>query len=486
MLLSLSLFLAVLPFKLAAAQSPCPPFPSPLPSASSLPSQSTLPDPFQYFTLKTRISSPAEWYTCRQPEIKRLLQEYQYGFYPDHSLETVKATRNGNTLNISITAGGKTGQFTATLSLPSGASASKKVPVMLAIGGVTNSVYNNAGIAVATIDYLNVAPDGTGKTGAFWSIYNGRDIGALTAWAWGVHRTLDAIELLVPEIDPTRTASIGCSRLGKAALAAGLFDSRILITVPMSSGIQGLGPYRYWQLSGQGENLENSKQGAPWWTSSVLSGFLNNSERLPYDSHFIAAAIAPRYMVIDEGQSDPYVNAKGTATVVYPAARVLYKWLGVEERIGMAIRTGGHCDPSGHANVLPFLQKVFFNTTISRDYNNLSPWSAVTTAYPWASNLPTGTATSIPSPTPSTTPIPSDTTLSPTPSDTITSISTTTTPTTSSTPTTTPISTNTTILPPANCHPKWAQCGGVSWTGSTCCVSGSTCMKSNEWFSQCL
>lgn len=302
-------------------------------------------------------------------------------------------------------------------------------------------------------------------------------LGALTAWAWGVHRVLDGIEKVVPEIDPKRTATCGCSRLGKAALAAGLFDTRILVTVPMSSGIQGLGPYRYWQLSGQGENLENSKQGAPWWTCNVISGFLNNSERLPYDSHLIAAAIAPRYLVADEGQSDPYVNARGTGSIVYPAAREVYKFLGVADRIGMAIRTGGHCDNSGQyvnqllfgpsifrslkltsysGNIMPFLQKVFSNVTTSRDYNNLSPWTATTTAYPWASNIPTAT-------------VPSTTITTPT--------STTVTTTTSTTPT---------VLPTFGpCSPKYGQCGGTGYSGATCCVSGSTCTKLNDFYSQC-
>lgn len=79
----------------------------------------------------------------------------------------------------------------------------------------------------------------------------------LTAWAWGFHRVLDGIELKVPEIDITKAAVTGCSRLGKAALAAGLFDKRIALTMPMCSGVQGAGPYRYSQ-SGQGENLENA------------------------------------------------------------------------------------------------------------------------------------------------------------------------------------------------------------------------------------
>lgn len=33
---------------------------------------------------------------------------------------------------------------------------------------------------------------------------------------------------------------------------------------------------------------------------------------------------------------------------------------------------------------------------------------------------------------------------------------------------------------------KWGQCGGNGWTGPTACVSGSTCTKQNDWYSQCL
>ncbi|KAH6914435.1 acetyl xylan esterase [Coprinopsis sp. MPI-PUGE-AT-0042] len=39
---------------------------------------------------------------------------------------------------------------------------------------------------------------------------------------------------------------------------------------------------------------------------------------------------------------------------------------------------------------------------------------------------------------------------------------------------------------PGNCAAKWGQCGGQGYTGPTCCASGSTCTKSNDWYSQCL
>ncbi|KAJ8515059.1 hypothetical protein ONZ45_g7490 [Pleurotus djamor] len=34
--------------------------------------------------------------------------------------------------------------------------------------------------------------------------------------------------------------------------------------------------------------------------------------------------------------------------------------------------------------------------------------------------------------------------------------------------------------------PKFAQCGGIGWTGATACVAGSTCTKLNDYYSQCL
>jgi len=36
------------------------------------------------------------------------------------------------------------------------------------------------------------------------------------------------------------------------------------------------------------------------------------------------------------------------------------------------------------------------------------------------------------------------------------------------------------------CSAKWGQCGGIGWTGATCCQSGSTCQASNPYYSQCL
>lgn len=152
----------------------CPQTPNPMPKAADLPAVKTMPDPFLYLDGKTRVQSKDEWIQCRQPEILKLLQEYQYGYYPDHSKETVTATRSGTKLDVSVAAGGKTATISATLNLPSG---SGPFPVVIAIGGIDNNSYLKAGIAVVTFDYSRVAADSNSKSGAFWTLYNGQDIG---------------------------------------------------------------------------------------------------------------------------------------------------------------------------------------------------------------------------------------------------------------------------------------------------------------------
>ncbi|PKS08612.1 hypothetical protein jhhlp_004998 [Lomentospora prolificans] len=51
--------------------------------------------------------------------------------------------------------------------------------------------------------------------------------------------------------------------------------------------------------------------------------------------------------------------------------------------------------------------------------------------------------------------------------------------------TTTTAAPPTSTTPVGSCSAKWAQCGGIGWTGATCCSEGK-CTYSNDWYSQCL
>ncbi|EWC46362.1 hypothetical protein DRE_04305 [Drechslerella stenobrocha 248] len=63
---------------------------------------------------------------------------------------------------------------------------------------------------------------------------------------------------------------------------------------------------------------------------------------------------------------------------------------------------------------------------------------------------------------------------------------TTTTRTTTTTTTTRTTTTTTTSSSASVAQPKWSQCGGIGWTGSTICTSGTTCQVLNPYYSQCL
>ncbi|KAF7320717.1 Glucanase [Mycena chlorophos] len=46
--------------------------------------------------------------------------------------------------------------------------------------------------------------------------------------------------------------------------------------------------------------------------------------------------------------------------------------------------------------------------------------------------------------------------------------------------------TTTSTGPTGSSVPVYGQCGGIGYTGSTTCASGSTCKEQNSYYSQCL
>ncbi|KAL1676858.1 carbohydrate esterase family 15 protein [Schizophyllum commune] len=369
-------------FFMARARAQCAELPSSLPGVEDLEPLNTLPDPFTFYN-GTPLSSVDDW-ACRQQEIKQLVQHYFYGYLPDASEETVTAKLSsgwqGQTLAVTISSNSKTASFNATLTLPSGASADAPVPAIITLGGFGPSA---TGAAAVSFDAASVAYDGPLKTGAFWDLYEG-DIGVLAAWGWGFSKIIDALEVAVPEVDIERIAVSGCSRYGKAALAAGFFDERVTLTVPMSSGLMGMAPFRFqYEESGANEQLSDMDDTSSSWPDDTLVTFRNDPARLPVDSNFITAGVAPRALIWDEGTTDYWTNPEGTAAVTFPATLALYEWLGAGDNVGIALRNSGHCDPSGNTNVADFINKVFFGTETDRDYHDISPFTAHEETFPF-------------------------------------------------------------------------------------------------------
>ncbi len=353
----------------------CSPLPAQLPSPGSLPSISELPDPFRTWE-GTRLTSPDEW-ACRRAQLSELIQNYEYGHLPAGS---ATGSRNGSTLTVNARGLVGTASFTASVRLPSGTG---PFPALILLNGLAASA-TSRGYAEVTINPNAIAADGGPKTGAFWKANGtGVDTGGLMAWAWGVHRTLDAIESAVPEIDATRVGVSGYSRYGKAALVAGAFDERIALTVPGSSGTAGMGNYRFF-YSNDREDIDDIVLGAPYWITSEMVGFAGRPTLLPIDQHSVAALVAPRPLLTTNGTegSDIRTNPQGAAAT-HRAARMVYTYLGAEDRIGIAYRPGGHqLDFNDFNAIMDFADWHLQGRQPSRDFDQI-PYPEDHAAIPW-------------------------------------------------------------------------------------------------------
>ncbi|MFG1702671.1 cellulose binding domain-containing protein [Nonomuraea sp. M3C6] len=383
----------------AHAAAACSALPGSLPAPGSLPTISELPDPFTYWD-GTRMTSSAEW-ACRRAQLSELIQNYEYGHLPP-APTSVTGTRNGTTLTVTVQANGRMAAFNATVRLPSG---NGPFPALILLNGLAASA-TNRGYAEVSIDPNSIAADSTSKTGAFWTLYNGTgaDTGVLMAWAWGVHRTLDAIKAAVPQIDSTKVGVSGYSRYGKAALVAGAFDERIALTVPGSGGTAGMGNYRFFFTGNANDEKLEDILGAAYWFTPKFAQFRNQATRLPFDQNSVAALVAPRLLLTTNGTegSDIRTNPQGTG-LTYRAAQKVYQYLDATDHIGIAYRPGGHqIDMNDYNAIMDFADKYLMGKSISRTFDNV-PYPAPTTAQiPWT--IPTGGGT--PSPTSTPTPVP--------------------------------------------------------------------------------
>jgi Cellulose binding domain len=296
---------------------------------------------------------------------------------------------------VKVVANGRTTSFNATLRLPSGTG---PFPAIIMLNPLAASA-TSRGYAEVSIDPNSIASDSTSKTGAFWTLYNGStvDTGVLMAWAWGVHRTLDALNA-VPQIDTTKVGVSGYSRYGKAAVVAGAFDQRIALTIPGSSGTAGMGNYRFFFTGGTNDETLDGILGAAYWFTPRFASFRGQANRLPFDQHSVAALIAPRLLLTTNGTegSDIRTNPQGTS-LTYRAAKMVYQYLGAPDRIGINYRPGGHqFDLTDYNAIMDFADKYLRGLPASRTFDNV-PYPTSSAAIPW--QIPSGNPGPGPEPT---------------------------------------------------------------------------------------
>jgi dienelactone hydrolase len=196
------------------------------------------------------------------------------------------------------------------------------------------------GFLFAQFSRVEIVPDlyHPGRASGLYAVYPRLAFGALAAWAWGFHRTVDVLCSL-PFVDRSAIGVTGHSRGGKAALLAGATDTRIAVTAPNGSGCGGAGSF---YLPGPGaEQLADILRAVPYWFGPRLKDYIGRDQELPFDQHFLKAVIAPRALVSVEGLDDHWANPTGTWQT-HLAAREVFRFLGVPDRIGIRFRPGGH------------------------------------------------------------------------------------------------------------------------------------------------
>lgn len=348
-------------------------------NVQSLPMISDLPNPLKQKSGKL-LSSKSGWERQRQYLLDMVLR-YQYGELPPMPPLTKAAEISERPIpslqavekQVLLTFGENSEvQVTAFVTIPE---AKGKLPVVIKgdMGWgrlppqIVEEVVGRKYVLVE-FDRTQFAPDSAERKGIY-TIFPDYQGGRLTAWAWGYHRVIDWL-CLQSFTDKKRIAITGHSRGGKAVMVAGATDKRIALTAPNNSGCGGAGSYRI-----QGEKSEDIKaitDRFPFWFHPKFPQFIGNIDRLPFDQHTVKALVAPRAFFSTEALDDQWANPSGSQQS-HLAAKEVYDFLGVSNKIGIVFRPGKHeQNLSDWQALLDFADLQFFGKASTRRFDALA------------------------------------------------------------------------------------------------------------------
>ncbi len=199
--------------------------------------------------------------------------------------------------------------------------------------------------------------------------------GTIAAWAWGIQRAVDYL-VTDKDLDKTKIAVVGHSRLGKTAILAGAFDERIALVIPLQAGTGGTSPSRS-EMGGMPDKVETVKrinEHFPHWFCDEFKKFNDQPEKLPFDQNCLIALCAPRPVLLAAATEDVWANPPGQFEMLKGADKV-YRLFGTEglgavkmpepdtlidSTLGFYLRPGKHAMTKGDWKIfLDFADKHF-------------------------------------------------------------------------------------------------------------------------------
>ena len=327
---------------------------SPLPALNQLPVIQPLPDPFVFNTPgKGRSTNFSDW-ECRRNEIKQQIENYEIGAKPDRpdsitATFTRGTTAGSGTLRVVVTKNGQTLTLTSAVSFPTAVNG--PWPAVIGMnspsGSIPSDIFTSRNIARITFSHNNVTTYGSPKnTDPYYKLYPDQNIdnaGQYSAWAWGVSRIIDGLEMVQDSlpVDLKHIAVTGCSYAGKMALFAGAFDERVALTIAQESGGGGAPTWRVShniEPQGSVEKIDNTDYN--WFKEDMRQFSGDNVYKLPEDHHELIAMVAPRAVLVTGNTDFTWLSNK-SCYVSARAAKEVYKTLGISDRMGFYI-DGGH------------------------------------------------------------------------------------------------------------------------------------------------
>ena len=359
-----------------SAESPATKYPAPpLPGVTNATFIEPLPDPFAWAGEplgKGRSEKFRDWEHHRA-EMAAQIEHYEIGVKPPRP-ENISASYTNGLLTVMVTVGTNTLTLKSRVSVPEGTG---PFPAIIGMNSPSGSVNRNLLTNVVKITYSHnqVTTYGLGRAGGpkaadpYYKLYPelwGQS-GQYSAWAWGVSRIIDGLELVQDRlpVDLKHIAVTGCSYAGKMALFAGALDERIALTIAQESGGGGDTSWRYsaTEKTGSVEGLAQTSH--QWFRQSMFQFGGTNVSYLPEDHHLLCALVAPRALFCT-GNTNYLWLSNPSAYVCCRAAERVYDTLGVGDRFGFNILGGhAHCatTPRIDSEMGAFINKFLLGQT---------------------------------------------------------------------------------------------------------------------------